>query len=146
MRLFRGTTADVIKREVERLNKEFLSYNCDPDYHSASVAFECNCKMCGRTATFIVWSNPIKDHRKCYKIYIGMFKHCVEKSETVKDMDINTGPPCMDISIRDKHIDLDDLHTTIDNIGQKFDLIRMKLREPYYTKGMHVTMNESYYW
>lgn len=47
---------------------------------------------------------------------------------------------------KEKHIDLDDLHTTIDIIGEKFDLIRMKMREPYYTKGRFVTHGNSYYW
>jgi len=146
MRLYRGTVSQVIKREVERLNKEYLSYNCDPDYHPATVAFECACKTCGRHAEFVVVSKPMEDKRKCYKIYICMFPHCVKKSDTIKDIDIEEGPSCMDSSIRDKNIDLDDLHTTIDIIGQKFDLIRMKLREPYYTKDCFVTMSESYYW
>ena len=146
MRLYRGTVSQVIKREVEKLNKEYLSYNCDPDYHPAVFAFECACKMCGRKTEFAILSRPLKDKRKCYEIHIYMFPHCSKKSDTINDEDIKTGSPCMDVSIREKHIDLDDLHTTIDIIGEKFDLIRMKMREPYYTKGRFVTLGDSYYW
>jgi len=127
MNFFKGTFLDVLKRNIERLNKEYYSYCFDEDYHRACFAFMCKSKDTGKEAEFIVWPCPDEDTDKRYKLTI------LGPSEPLPNLQ--------------NPLDLEELYENLEYIVENYEPVKMKLREPYYKpKGTMISLSNDYYW
>ncbi len=130
MYLYRGKFIHILKRNIENL-RDYESYNYDIDYHRASFAVKCKCKICKKYFDFIFWRCPDENILKRYKIYAWDSNSCIGNYA----------------SYIDKPIDPDDLYTFLDVMSELYIPIKIKMREPYYcTKDMRVSMSDKYYW